>query len=320
MNSCSWKKKRKMKQAFRIGTRGSKLALWQADYIKNHLLDKFPELKIEIEIIKTTGDTLLNSPLSEIGGKGVFVKEIEEALMSGEIDIAVHSMKDVPTVLPEGLQIGAVVSRHDPRDAFISKNGDLLKELPADARVGTGSLRRASQLLHHLPEIKIIPIRGNVDTRLRKLKDADECDAIVLAVAGLQRMGLADEITEIIPTDIMLPSPGQGIIAIESRSIDKNTSEIIMEINHVETEILAISERAFLFRLGGDCNVPVGCNAVLDENILEVTGVISSLDGKKIIRKNLRGPSSDARKLGEKLADMVLEDGGCEILEELGYS
>lgn len=309
-----------MKQSFRIGTRGSKLALWQAHHIKSLLIDKFPELQPEIEVIKTTGDTLLNSPLSEIGGKGVFVKEIEEALLSKTIDIAVHSMKDVPTVLPEGLSIAAVVTRHDPRDAVVSKNGISLKELPTGSSVGTGSLRRASQLHHHYPGLSIVSIRGNVDTRIRKLKEGNEYDAIVLAVAGLERMGLEEEITEIISTDIMLPAPGQGIIGIESRLDDKDTTEILREINHSETEVQATAERAFLYRLGGDCNVPVGCQATLDGEMLNLSGIVSSPDGKNIIKRAILGPREEAWQLGVELADMIMEDGGGQILEEITHS
>ncbi len=309
-----------MKQSFRIGTRGSKLALWQANHVKDLLLVKFPELQIEIEVIKTTGDALLSSPLSEIGGKGVFVKEIEEALLSDRVDIAVHSMKDVPSVLPEGLEISAVAKRHDPRDALISKNGLSLKNLLQDSRVGTGSLRRASQLYHNYPELRIVSIRGNVDTRIRKLKEGDEYDAIVLAVAGLERMGLGGEITEIIPTDTMLPAPGQGIVAIECRSNDVSTKMILAEINHLETEIQAVSERAFLHRLGGDCNVPAGCYATLDDDLLNVRAVISSPDGEVLIKKNVVGSRDEAKLLGKSVADKIIDDGGRKILQDLADS
>lgn len=309
-----------MKQSFRIGTRGSKLALWQANHISDLLSETIPGLTIEIQIIKTTGDAILNSPLSEIGGKGVFVKEIEEALLSEDIDIAVHSMKDVPTLLPKGLMIGAVSKRHDPRDAFISKTGLTLEELPPGSRVGTGSLRRASQLLHHNPALEIVSIRGNVDTRIRKLKDGDEYDAIVLALAGLERMGLGEEITEIISQDIMLPAPGQGIVAIESRVKDGETSKILRAINHLDTEIIATSERAFLLRLGGDCNVPVGCNATLSGDILNLTGIISSPDGRLIIKKDAKAPADEAQQLGETVADLILESGGSEILTQLSHT
>jgi len=309
-----------MRRAFRIGTRGSKLALWQANFISNLISEKYPELNTEIQIIKTTGDTMLSSPLSEIGGKGVFVKEIEEGLLSQQIDIAVHSMKDVPTVLPEGLCIGAVAKRHDPRDVLISKDGLTLSELPEGARVGTGSLRRASQLLHNRPGLKIVSIRGNVDTRIRKLNESGEYDAIVLAMAGLERMGLGDEVTEIIAPEVMLPAPGQGIIAIECREDDVETIDILRAINHRETELQAISERAFLLRLGGDCNVPVGCYALLSRDSINLTGIISSPDGKVIIKKDANGPLDEALELGGQLAELILDDGGDKILEELSHS
>jgi hydroxymethylbilane synthase len=309
-----------MRRAFRIGTRGSKLALWQANFISNLISEKYPELHTEIQIIKTTGDTMLSSPLSEIGGKGVFVKEIEEGLLSQEIDIAVHSMKDVPTVLPEGLCIGAVAKRHDPRDVLISKDGLTLSELPDGARVGTGSLRRASQLLHNRPGLKIVSIRGNVDTRIRKLNESGEYDAIVLAMAGLERMGLGEEVTEIIAPEIMLPAPGQGIIAIECREDDMETMDVLKAINHNETELQAISERAFLLRLGGDCNVPVGCYALLSRDSINLKGIFSSPDGKVIIKKEANGPLDEALELGGQLAELILADGGDKILEELGHS
>ena len=309
-----------MRRAFRIGTRGSKLALWQANFISSLISEKYPELRTEIQIIKTTGDTMLSSPLSEIGGKGVFVKEIEEALLSQKIDIAVHSMKDVPTVLPEGLCIGAVAKRHDPRDVLISKDGLTLSELPEGARVGTGSSRRASQLLHNRPGVKIVSIRGNVDTRIRKLRESDEYDAIVLAMAGLERMGLGEEVTEIITPEVMLPAPGQGIIAIECREEEVETMGILRAINHRETEYQAISERAFLLRLGGDCNVPVGCYALLSMDSMNLRGIISSPDGKVIIKKEANGPVDEVLELGGQLAELILDDGGDKILEELSHS
>ena len=309
-----------MKQPFRIGTRGSKLALWQADHVSQLITAENPGLNIEIRIIKTTGDAVLDSPLSEIGGKGVFVKEIEEALLSEEIDIAVHSMKDVPTLLPNGLFIGAVAKRHDPRDALISKSGLPLAQLPEGSRVGTGSLRRSTQLLKYNSNLEIVSIRGNVDTRIQKLKDGKDYDAIVLAVAGLERMGLGGEITEIISPDIMLPAPGQGMIAIECRESDGNTIDILNAVNHRETENQARAERAFLLRLGGDCNVPAGCHAEIQGLNITITGIVSSPDGKTIVRKDARGSLAEAQNLGVKLADAILESGGNEILKQLGQT
>lgn len=306
-----------MKQFLRIGTRGSKLALWQANHISNLLSVSNPELEIDINVIKTTGDAVLDSPLSELGGKGVFVKEIEEALINKTIDIAVHSMKDVPTILPEGLTISAVAKRHDPRDALISNSGQTLGQLPESSKVGTGSLRRGSQILHRFPKLEIVSIRGNVDTRIRKLKESTDYDAIVLAVAGLERMGLGEEITEIISQDIMLPAPGQGIVAIESREDDENTRNLLREINHIETEIAATSERAFLYRLGGDCNVPVGCHAGVNGPSIHLSGIISSPDGQIIVREEMTGLIEEAQKLGEQLADKIMQQGGDKILENL---
>lgn len=306
-----------MKRSLKIGTRGSKLALWQADHISKLLSREHPNLKIEIQVIKTTGDAVLDSPLSEIGGKGVFVKEIEEALLSENIDIAVHSMKDLPTILPEGLIISAVVKRHDPRDALVSNEGLTLQQLPEGSRVGTGSLRRGAQILHEFPKLNIVSIRGNVDTRIKKLRDTGDFDAIVLALAGLERMGLGDEVTEIISSDVMLPAPGQGIIAIESRAGDQETSDILRAINHSETEFAAISERAFLYRLGGDCNVPVGCYAKLNDDTINLRGVISSPDGKVLIKKDANGTTQEARQLGHDLADIMLKQGADKILDQL---
>ncbi len=299
-----------MKRPFRIGTRGSPLALWQANYIRELLAAVRTDLLPEIRIIKTTGDRNFESPLSEIGGKGVFVKEIEEALLSEEIDIAVHSMKDLPAVLPDGLVIGAVAPRHDPRDALVSNGGLMLADLPPGARVGTGSLRRGAQLLNRMPGLRIVPIRGNVDTRLRKLREGEEYDAILLAAAGLGRMGLIEEASEIIPAEVMVPAPGQGIIAVECRDGDEGTRDIISMINHAETWIAGTAERAFLRRLGGDCNIPAGCYAETDGNSIEVTGILASPDGKTVIRERSSGATRDAEAVGFRLAELVLGKGG----------
>lgn len=306
-------KKRKMKRSFRIGTRGSLLALWQANFIKDLLLAVRPDLHTEIRIIKTTGDRNLDSPLSEIGGKGVFVKEIEEALLSEEIDIAVHSMKDLPAVLPDGLVIGAVAPRHDPRDALVSKANLKLRDLPDGARVGTGSLRRGAQLLNLMPGLRIVPIRGNVDTRLKKLREGDEYDAILLAAAGLGRMGLIEEASEIIPADVMVPAPGQGIIAVECRDGDVATRDIISMINHARTWTAGSAERAFLRRLGGDCNIPAGCYAETDGDSLGVTGILASPDGRTLIRERSSGAAKDAEGIGLRLAELILGKGGDRI-------
>lgn len=309
-----------MKRPFRIGTRGSALALWQANFIKGLVSESSPGLDSEIHIIKTTGDRNLESPLSEIGGKGVFVKEIEDALLTEKIDIAVHSMKDLPAFLPGGLGVGAVAERYDPRDALISKEGLTLSELPEGSRVGTGSLRRGAQLLNLYPALRMVPIRGNVDTRIRKLRDGNEYDAIILAAAGIGRMGLLGEASELIPTDLMVPSPGQGIIAIECREGDGETGKIISGINHAETWVAALAERAFLKRLAGDCNIPVGCHAVLNGDSVTVRGVLASPDGATIIREETIGIMDNPSEAGEKLADLLLDNGGREILDSLSAS
>lgn len=306
-----------MKPTLRIGTRGSGLALWQARHVERLITQAIPEVSTEIIVIKTTGDKNLESPLSEIGGKGVFVKEIEEALLSERIDIAVHSLKDVPAELPDGLILGAYVKRHDPRDAVIARSGHKLSELPEGSRVGTGSLRRASQILHYYPGLKIEPIRGNVDTRVRKLREGEQYDAIVLALAGLERMGLADEVTEVLSEETMVPAPGQGIVAIESREADPDTNELLNAINHTETAHQATAERAFLKRLSGDCNVPLGCRAVISGDNIFITGILAKPDGSLLLKESVSGEVNNAEALGVSLADGILRSGGQELLEDL---
>jgi len=307
--------KKTMRQVLRIGSRGSKLALWQAEFIKYLILDKFPELEIRIIVIKTAGDKHLEPPLSIIGGKGVFVKEIEESLLMKEIDLAVHSMKDLPAVLPDGLIIGAVPERGDPRDALVS-NGDIkFNQLRQGARVGTGSLRRRVQLLRLKPDIEIVPIRGNVDTRIRRLRNGD-LDSIVLAMAGLERMGLIHEVTESFPVEVMIPAPGQGIIAVECRDSDSEVKEILSEINHRETGITALAERSFLERLGGSCDLPAGCYASVEVDNLKMIGFVASADGRDMVRGDIEGQLDD-KFLGKMLAERILKDGGEEIISRL---
>ncbi|MDA2918183.1 hydroxymethylbilane synthase [Desulfobacterota bacterium AH_259_B03_O07] len=301
-----------MRQVLRIGSRGSKLALWQAEHIKSLIATKFPDIEIQLIPIKTTGDRLLDSPLSEIGGKGVFIKEIEDALLRDRIDIAVHSMKDLPVILPEGLRIGAVAKRDDPRDALISNGGVSFKRLKRGARIGTGSLRRKTQLLNHSPDLEIVPIRGNVDTRLRKLQNG-EFDAIILAMAGMGRMGLIDEVTEAFPIDFLIPAPGQGIIAVESRESDTEINDLIKEINHYETEIASVAERSFLEAIGGDCNIPAGCYASVIDDRMKIIGFVASPDGKDMIREETEGSKINHQSLGKEVAKEILESGGEKI-------
>ncbi len=305
-----------------IGTRGSKLALWQAEWVKAEINKHFPELNITLKKIKTTGDKILDVPLAKVGGKGLFVKEIEEAMLRGEIDIAVHSMKDVPTELPAGLHLGAICKREDPRDAFISRltNGGFqiksFKDLPQGATVGTSSLRRSCQLKHIRPDLQILQLRGNVDTRLRKL-DEGQFDAIILASAGVKRLGHEDRITEYLPTDISLPAIGQGAIGIECREDDDFINEIISRLNHAETAVCVRAERAFLKQLEGGCQVPIAAHATLEGNILKLDGLVGSIEGDRIIRDQLEGAPEKAEALGEELANIILSRGGKEILDEV---
>jgi len=304
-----------MRQALRIGSRGSRLALLQAEFIRSLIKSKFPEITTELHIIRTTGDKILDSQLSEIGGKGVFVKEIEDALIRNEIDIAVHSMKDLPTILPNGLTIGAVAERHDPRDVLVSKNDIKFNELPKGAKVGTSSLRRQAQLLNLRPDLQILPLRGNVDTRVRKVR-SEGLDSAVLALAGLERMGFKDEIAEIFPVDVLVPAPGQGALAVECREDDREINDIIFQINHKESSISASAERAFLAELGGGCQVPVGCYARIKKDRINILGLIASTDGREIIREEIDGSVEIHQALGRELALIILNKGGREILSK----
>jgi len=297
-----------------IGTRGSKLALWQANWIKDKLERLYPDLVIAIEKIKTTGDKITDAPLSRIGGKGLFVKEIEEALFKSRIDIAVHSMKDVPAELPEGLHIAAICERENPRDAIISNNNKSLKELPDGAVLGTSSLRRTVQLKAIRTDFNIKPLRGNVDTRINKLKNGD-FDAIILAMAGIKRMGLENLITEVISEDTMIPAIGQGAIGIETRVDDEFINEIIKPLNHEDTAICVLAERAFLSIMGGGCQVPLACHAkILKQNnktTINIEGILGDPDGKwSIIRGSRNGSLSQANILAEDLARELLDKGG----------
>ena len=262
----------------RIGTRGSALALWQAEWVKSQLLSGERELVVELVIIKTTGDKILDVPLAKVGGKGLFVKEIEEALLQGRADLAVHSVKDMPAELPEGLHLAAMPRREDPRDALISKNGAGLDKLPHRARVGTSSLRRAAQLLHLRPDLRIETLRGNVDTRLRKL-ESEGLDAIVLAAAGLKRMELSQVISEYLEPERILPAVGQGALGIETRIADLSTNEIVASLIHQQTVTTVRAERAFLKRLEGGCQVPIGAYATMEGETLILTGMVADLKG-----------------------------------------
>jgi len=306
-----------MKKTIRIGSRGSQLALWQANWVQDAIKNNWPDIHTELVIIKTTGDKILDVPLAKVGGKGLFVKEIEEAMLSGRIDIAVHSMKDMPAELPHGLCIGAVPQRENPQDALITDGFPSLADLPQGARVGTSSLRRSSQLLHVRPDLAIEPLRGNLDTRLKKLTTTD-LDAIVLAAAGLRRLGLTDRITATLDSETMLPAVGQGALCIESRTNDDKIASVISALDDAATHTAVIAERAFLHRLEGGCQVPIAGHATIDHNDrMTITGMVAELDGSRMIKQTIEGPCDLAAKLGLQLADALLAEGAASILERL---
>ena len=300
-----------------IGTRSSKLALWQADYVEAKLRERYPELPVVQKRMTTKGDRVLDAPLAKIGGKGLFTKELEQAMLAGEIDLAVHSLKDMPTELPEGLVLAAVTERFDPGDAVVSPRYQTLTNLPPGAKVGTSSLRRRAQLLAKRPDLEIVSLRGNVNTRLKKLEE-ENFDAIILAVAGLKRLGFHDRITEILPREICLPAVGQGALAIEARADDETTLSLIAFLDDASTRAAARAERAFLARVEGGCQVPVGVYAEAADEALEMEAVIASIDGERLYRKKKAGSALDAEKIGRALAEELLAMGGKEILQELG--
>lgn len=299
-----------------IGARGSRLALWQAEWVQARLQELSPDTAVTLRTIKTSGDKILDVPLAQVGGKGLFVKEIEEALLVGEIDLAVHSMKDVPTVLPDGLEIVCIPAREDPRDVLVSRDSRLLEQLPEGAGVGTSSLRRQAQLLYYRPDLRIQMLRGNLDTRLRKLK-AGEYDAIVLAAAGLRRMGWAGEVTEYLEPAVSLPAIGQGALGLEARRNDRVVRELTEHLDDPPTRIAVIAERALLERLEGGCQVPIAAHATIEGASLILVGLIASVDGRRLVRDTIRGPRAEARRIGEQLAERLLACGGDAILNEI---
>jgi hydroxymethylbilane synthase len=306
-----------MKKNIRIGTRGSKLALWQACFIKSEIERLFPDLDVELKIIKTTGDRITDRPLAMVGGKGLFVKEIENALLARDIDLAVHSMKDMPGELPEGLAIGAVPKRENPFDVLISKDKCLLSDYKQGAKIGTSSLRRASQIKHVRPDITIVSIRGNLDTRIRKLKSG-EYDAIVLAAAGLRRLDQENEITEYLDETVMTPAVGQGALCIETRENDGDIALIMERLDHHDTRICVTGERAFLKQIEGSCHIPVACfGKIVDMDKVMLTAVVASEDGKQLIKEQIISPKDKVENSGQALASQILEKGGKKILEHL---
>ncbi|MCA9470786.1 MAG: hydroxymethylbilane synthase [Nitrospirales bacterium] len=306
----------KSRSSFVIGTRGSRLALWQAEWVKEQLQQIAPDISIKLQRIQTSGDKILDVPLAKIGGKGLFVKEIEEALINGEIDLAVHSMKDVPSILPDGLEIVCVPKREDPRDAWIGRDGLSLETLPKGATVGTSSLRRQAQLLHRREDLAIHMLRGNLDTRLTKLKQG-QYDAIVLAAAGLRRLGWSQEISEYLSTEVSLPAIGQGALGLEGRSDDHFLKDMIRQMEDHATRVTVNAERAFLTRLEGGCQVPIAGHAVIHEGQILLEGLIASTDGKRYFRETIRGALDEAETLGAELAERLLDSGGRPVLQEI---
>ncbi|MBW2064653.1 MAG: hydroxymethylbilane synthase [Deltaproteobacteria bacterium] len=299
----------------KIGTRASKLALCQSNWVKEKIEAAFEGVTVSLVRIRTKGDRILDSPLSKIGGKGLFVKEIEEALLRGEIDVAVHSLKDVPAEMPDGLELAFFPRREDPRDALISISREFgsICDLKEGSRIGTGSLRRTSQLLCRRPDLKIVPLRGNVDTRLKKL-EKEGLQAIILAVAGLNRLGLSRLITRILEIDEILPAPGQGALALETREGDKTVKEKLRFLHHEPTEIETRAERAFLMRLEGGCQVPIAAHATLAGDEISLRGMVAELDGSRVIRSQIKGKKDSPESLGISLAENVLAMGADEIL------
>ncbi len=302
-----------MREQIYVGTRGSKLALAQTNWVINQLKERYPSLKVETKIIKTKGDKITDVPLAKVGGKGLFVKEIEEALLRGEIDFAVHSLKDVPTELPAGLEIAIIPRRESPYDVLISRRGDGFWELPPGAKVGTSSLRRGAQIRAARPDLQIENLRGNLDTRLRKLKEG-LYDAIIVAEAGLLRLGLKDTPRQRLPFDMMLPAIGQGALAIEVRAEDVELKESLQFLHHAETASCVAAERAFLAALGGGCQVPLAALARMEGEDLLLEGLIADPEGQKILRSKRKGSPQMAQEMGRELAQELLARGGQEIL------
>lgn len=300
----------------RIGTRGSKLALTQSRWVKKKIEAEIPGIQAELVKIKTTGDKILDSPLSKIGGKGLFVKEIEDALLNKDIDVAVHSMKDVPAELPDELFISSIPEREDPRDALISISGATLEDFSQSARVGTSSLRRSSQLLNLSPGLTLVPLRGNVDTRLGKLESGN-LQAIILAVAGLKRLGIADRITQFISPRQILPAVGQGALGLETRRDDAYTNSLLHFLNHEPTEKAVRAERAFLKELKGSCQVPIAGFARMNADELHLQGMVAELDGSVIIKDEVRGEKDNPEELGITLAGRLMKSGADRILASI---
>ena len=298
----------------KIGTRGSKLALTQANLVADSLKKTDSGITVEICVIKTSGDIMQDVSLTKMGGKGVFVKEIEDALLSGTVDLAVHSMKDVPTEIPAGLIFAAIMKREDARDVLVSKNNKKIEFMPRGARIGTGSLRRASQLLAVLPDLAIVSLRGNLETRLKKI-ETENLQGIILAAAGMKRMGLTEKISQYLPVETMLPAVGQGTLGLQIREADHELGKIVAKLNHAPTAAEVTAERSFLRHLGGGCLLPIAAFGKLEGDKLTLEGLVAAPNGDSIIRDKVRGAIAEAEELGKRLAEMILEKGGKKLLE-----
>ncbi len=299
-------------KSVKIGTRGSRLALAQTAWVRAKLQERYPDARIETIIIKTSGDRFSEASVQAIGGKGIFTKEIEDALLREDINIAVHSMKDLPAALPAGVTVAAIPQREDPRDVLASTGGKKLNELSAGAKIGTGSIRRTAQLLHYRRDLTIVPMRGNIDTRLKKLDDG-QCDALVLAAAGLKRIGHEERISEYIPNEICLGAAGQGALGLESRE-DESIREEVSFLQDPATFAEVTAERSFLGRLGGGCHVPVGARGVAEREKLTLYGVVANPDGSFLFRDQIAGCAAQAEELGFELAERLLSQGAQKIL------
>lgn len=299
-----------------LGTRGSELARWQARWVAGELRRLYPDLRIGERLIRTTGDKMHDVALARLGGKGLFTKELEISLLQGEIDLAVHSLKDMPTSLPEGLALAAVTRREDPRDVYLSRTGMPWAELPAGATIGTSSLRRKAQLMHWRPDVKLIDWRGNLQSRWQKMQEK-RVDGIILAAAGVLRMGWKERITEFLAPEICLPAVGQGALAVETRADDVQLLALLQPLNHGPTAAATRAERSFLEALEGGCQIPIGALAVLADQELELQGVVASLDGRQVLRGSVTGPAEQAAEVGRRLADDLLEQGAAGILNQI---
>lgn len=304
------------KRIVRIATRNSPLAMWQAEFVKSRLLELHQNIEVELIGMKTQGDIILDTPLAKVGGKGLFVKELEQGMLDGRADIAVHSMKDVPVEFPEGLHLPVICQREDPHDAFVSNHYQSIDELPHGARLGTSSLRRECQVRTHRPDLEVLPLRGNVNTRLRKLDDG-EFDAIILAMAGLKRLGFDDRIRSALTPEQSLPAIGQGALGIETRVDDEEMNALIAPLHCDQTAIVLRAERALNKRLSGGCQVPIAGYAMLDEDNVWLRGLVGQPDGTNTVMAEVRGKAADAEKLGIQVAEMLLAKGADKILADV---